>query len=79
DPALLTGWDKPGPVFGQNLVYDCHAVHTTSKVRFDLGIRPRYTLASGLAQTWQWYQRERLVDRPVDFAFEDQLLATLGA
>ena len=79
DPALLTGWDKPGPVFGQNLVYDCHAVHTTSKVRLDLGIRPRHTLHSGLARTWEWYRAEGLATRLVDFAFEDQLLATLGA
>jgi len=79
DPSLLKTWDRPGPVFGQNLVYERHAVHTTHKLRRDLGIHPRYTLASGLAQTWQWYQREGLVDRAVDFAFEDQLLATLGA
>lgn len=79
DPALLKSFDKPGPVFGQNLVYDCHAVHTTWKIRRDLGIRPRYTLASALAHTWEWYQREGLADRPVDFAFEDGLLAKIGA
>jgi nucleoside-diphosphate-sugar epimerase len=78
DPALLKSFDKPGPVFGQNLVYDCHAVHTTSKLRLDLGVRPRYTLASALAHTWEWYRREGLVDRPVDFAFEDGLLAKIG-
>ena len=48
DPALLKAFDKPGPVFGQNLVYDCHAVHTTSKLRTELGIRPRYTLAGAI-------------------------------
>ena len=79
DPALLKSFDKPGPVFGQNLVYDCHAVHTTWKIRQDLGIRPRYTLASALAQTWEWYKREGLVDRPVEFAFEDAVLAKIGA
>jgi len=79
DPALLKGFDKPGPVFGQNLVYDCHAVHTTTRLRQELGIRPRYTLHAALAQTWEWYQREKLVDRPVDFAFEDALLAKIGA
>jgi nucleoside-diphosphate-sugar epimerase len=78
DPALLKSFDKPGPVFGQNLVYDCHAVHTTSKLRQDLGIRPRYTLASALAHTWEWYKREGLVDRPVDLAFEDRVLAKIG-
>ena len=78
DPALLKSFDKPAPVFGQNLVYDCHAVHTTSKLRQDLGIRPRYTLASALAHTWEWYKREGLVDRPVDFAFEDRVLAKIG-
>jgi nucleoside-diphosphate-sugar epimerase len=79
DPALLKSFDKAGPVFGQNLVYDCHAVHTTTRLRQELGIRPRYTLHAALAQTWQWYQREKLVDRPVDFTFEDALLAKIGA
>lgn len=78
DPAVLKSFDKPGPVFGQNLVYDCHAVHTTHKLRA-LGIRPRYTLASGLAQTWEWYRARGLADRQADFSFEDALLATLGA
>jgi nucleoside-diphosphate-sugar epimerase len=79
DAALLKSFDKPGPVFGQNLVYDCHAVHTTTKLRQELGIRPRYTLASALAHTWEWYRREKLIDRPVDFTFEDALLAKIGA
>ncbi len=77
DPALLKRFEKPGLVFGQNLVYDCHAVYTTSKVRAELGIRPRYTLASGLRQTWEWYRKEGLDQRPPDFTFEDQLLALL--
>ena len=79
DAALLKSFDKPGPVFGQNLVYQCHAVHTTTKLRQELGIRPRYTLASALAHTWEWYKREGLVDRPVDLAFEDTILAKIGA
>jgi len=79
DPALLKSFDKPGPVFGQNLVYDCHAVHTTTKLRQELGIRPRYTLHAALAQTWEWYRREKLVERPVDFTFEDAILAKIGA
>jgi nucleoside-diphosphate-sugar epimerase len=79
DPARLGAFAKPGPVFGQNLVYECHAVHTTHKARWDLGLRPRYTLASGLAQTWRWYRDQGLGERPVDFAFEDQLLASLRA
>jgi nucleoside-diphosphate-sugar epimerase len=79
DAALLKGFDKPGPVFGQNLVYDCHAVHTTTKLRQELGVLPRYTLHAGLVQTWEWYRREGLVDRPVDFGFEDAILAKIGA
>jgi len=79
DPGLLKSFGKPGPVFGQNLVYECHAVHTTSKLRQALGIRPRYTLASAIAHTWEWYKREGLADRPVDFAFEDAILAKIGA
>lgn len=77
DPALLARVEKPGRVFGQNLVYDCHAVYTTTKLRTELGIRPRYTLASGLRQTWEWYRKEGLDQRPVDFTFEDRLLALL--
>lgn len=60
--------------FGQNLAYDCHAVYTTTAVRAELGIRPRYTLAAGIAQTFEWYVREGLDRRDVDFAAEDALL-----
>jgi nucleoside-diphosphate-sugar epimerase len=69
---------KPAP-FGQNLVYDCHAVYTTARVRAELGVSPRYTLAAGLAQTLEWYQREGLDHRAVDFSAEDALLRSLGA
>jgi UDP-glucose 4-epimerase len=64
---------RPAP-FGQNLVYDCHAVYATTKLRRELGIVPRYTLASGLAQTLEWYLREGLDRRDVDFSIEDALL-----
>lgn len=67
------------PPFGQNLTYDCHAVHTTHRVRAELGLRPRYTLAAGLAQTFEWYLREGLDKRAIDFDAEDALLRTLGA
>src|SRR5258705_5278205 len=79
DPALLKSFDKPGPVFGQNLVYECHAVHTTTKLRNELGLRPRYSLHAALAQTWAWYRAQGLAERPVDFSFEDRLLAKIGA
>ena len=65
--------------FGQNLTYDCHAVHTTARVRTELGLRPRYTLAAGLAGTLEWYLREGLDKRAIDFGAEDALLRSLGA
>jgi nucleoside-diphosphate-sugar epimerase len=74
DPALLARVPS-GHVFGQNLVYDCHAVYTTTKLRAELGRRPRYTLASGLAHTYAWYRKEGLDRRPVDFSTDDALLA----
>ncbi len=74
DPALLSRVPG-GQVFGQNLVYDCHAVYTTTKLRTELGLRPRYTLASGLAHTYEWYRREGLDRRPVDVSTDDALLA----
>jgi nucleoside-diphosphate-sugar epimerase len=79
DPAILASVDKPGPVFGQNLVYECHAAHTTHKLRLELGIRPRYTLASALAHTWKWYQSSGLHRRVIDTSVEDRLLAKIGA
>jgi nucleoside-diphosphate-sugar epimerase len=63
----------PAVPFGQNLAYDCHAVHTTAKARA-LGIRPAYTLAVGLAQTFDWYVREGLDRRDVDFSADDAFL-----
>jgi nucleoside-diphosphate-sugar epimerase len=76
DPGLLARVPA-GPIFGQNLVYDCHAVYTTTKLRAELGLRPRYTLGAGLVQTWEWYRKEGLDRRPVDFTTEDALLALL--
>ena len=71
----LTIVPVPKAPFGQNLVYDCHAVYTTTRVRRELGIRPRYTLVSGLAQTFEWYCLEGLDRREVDFSQDDSLLA----
>ncbi len=81
-PRLVPAPTPPGgtPVaFGQNLVYDCHAVYTTTRVRAELGVRPRYSLAAGLAQTLQWYRREGLDRRQIDFTEEDARLRALGA
>jgi nucleoside-diphosphate-sugar epimerase len=78
DPGVLEGLGAPGPLFGQNLVYDCHAVHTTDKIRRDLDVRWRYTLGSGLAQTWTWYRDQGLAERPLDLSFEDRVLAALS-
>jgi len=75
DPALLRELGAAGPVFGQNLVYDCHAVYTTWKLRTELGLHPRYSLVSGLRQTFEWFLKEGLDRQPVDFTLEDQLLA----
>ena len=67
-------WVGKTIAFGQNLVYDCHAVYTTTKIRAELGIRPPYSLAAGLAQTYEWYVREGLDRRDVDFSAENARL-----
>ena len=77
-PAPTPAGGKP-VAFGQNLVYDCHAVYTTTSVRAELGLRPRYTLGAGLAQTLAWYRHEGLHKREIDFTAEDALLRSLGA
>ena len=74
-PATVDGVSAP---FGQNLLYDCHAVHTTTKIRAELGLRPAFTLAAGLAQTFDWYVRQGLDRREIDFSAEDALLKRLG-
>ena len=74
-PASLV--HVPEAPFGGNLVYDCHAVYATTRIRRELGIRPRYTLSAGVAQTYEWYRREGLDRRAVDFTEEDALLASL--
>jgi hypothetical protein len=42
-------------------------------------VSPRYTLAAGLADTFEWYQREGLDRREIDFTAEDAVLRSLGA
>lgn len=60
-------------------VYDhCHAVYTTAKIRRELLIRPRYTLAAGIAQTFEWYLAHGLDRRDVDFSADDAILANIG-
>lgn len=76
-PCPAGSGEAPVP-FGQNLVYECHAVYTTTKLRAQLGLRPRYTLAAGLAQTFEWYLREGLDRREIDFSAEDARLERLG-
>jgi nucleoside-diphosphate-sugar epimerase len=75
--CTLVPVEGPAP-FGQNLVYDCHAVYTTTAIRAELGLRPRYTLAAGLAQTFEWYLREGLDRRELDVAAEDAMLKSAG-
>ena len=69
--------ERPAP-FGQNLSYTCHAVYTSGKIRAQLGIRPRFTLAAGLAHTLEWYLREGLDRCEIDFSSEDALLRRAG-
>jgi UDP-glucose 4-epimerase len=73
-PLELVHVPDKAAAFGQNLVYDCHAVYTTDRIRTELGVRARHTLAAGLARTFEWYLGEGLDRREVDFAAEDALL-----
>lgn len=62
-----------------SLVYDCRAAYTSTKVRAELAIRPRYPLATGLAHTFDRYLREGLDRREVDFTAEDAIFERLGS
>ncbi|MBI4497172.1 MAG: SDR family oxidoreductase [Chloroflexi bacterium] len=54
-------------------------VFSIQKLRDHLGFAPAYTFASGMRQTYEWFQQEGLADRlEFDFRFEDELLARLG-
>lgn len=68
----------------QHLVPGTHGwnrsvVFSIQKLKDHLGFEPQYTFASGMQQTYEWFQREGLADR-LDFDFhpEDEILARLG-
>jgi UDP-glucose 4-epimerase len=77
-PVHRSAGAGPAVPFGQNLAYDCHAVYATSRVWIDLGVRPRYTLAAGLARTFEWYLSEGLDRREIDFSMDDAVLGARG-
>ncbi|MDE0102895.1 MAG: NAD-dependent epimerase/dehydratase family protein [Bryobacterales bacterium] len=50
----------------------------TAKARRELSFEPR-TLASGLRNTWQWYEStQRRTRRQPDFSFEDAVIEAIG-
>ncbi len=50
------------------------------RLRRDVGWEPEYTFPAAVAQTWEWMQREGLVEsREFDFAFEEDLIERLRA
>ena len=78
DPALLKAGDKPGPSSARTSSTTATPCTRPASVRAELGIRPRYTLAAGLPQTFEWYQGEGL-DRPRDRLHgRGRLLRALG-
>jgi nucleoside-diphosphate-sugar epimerase len=53
---------------------------TLDQLKEDTGWKPEYTFAAACEQTWAWMQSEGLDESlEFDFAFEDELLARLGA
>ncbi|MCH2170785.1 NAD-dependent epimerase/dehydratase family protein [Myxococcota bacterium] len=53
---------------------------STERLQHDTGWRPEYSFEGAVQQTWDWMRTEALPERPgFDFAFEDRLLAHLGA
>jgi hypothetical protein len=57
-----------------DLLHECHAVYIAHELRRDFGMRPRYTLASGFAQS-----AAGLHERPIDTTAEDRVLAATAA
>jgi nucleoside-diphosphate-sugar epimerase len=50
------------------------------RLRRDVGWEPEYTFPAAVAQTWEWMQREGLVEsRKFDFGFEEDLIERLRA
>jgi len=55
-------------------------VLSTQKLRDHLGFEQHYTFRSGMAQTYEWFQQERLLERlDFDFSAEGALLARITA
>jgi nucleoside-diphosphate-sugar epimerase len=50
------------------------------RLRRDIGWEPEYTFPAAVSQTWDWMQREGLVEsRDFDFGFEEDLIERLRA
>ena len=69
--------DLARPVFPfewrRSIVYDI------KKAQDDLAWRPRYDFASGMRQTYAWFQESGIAERVTyDFIFEDTVLARFG-
>ena len=54
-------------------------IYSTDKARRDLGYAPRWTTASGLAQSYDWYKRELSSSFSLDLSEDDEILAKIKA
>jgi len=59
--------------WNQNVVFG------VDRLRRDVGWEPEYTFPAAVEQTWDWFRREGLDQREIDFGWEDRLLQQVEA
>ena len=56
-----------------------NVVFGIDRLRQDVGWEPEMTFPAAVEQTWDWFRREGLDQREIDFGWEDQLLRQIEA
>ena len=81
DPAFVQRFQMQRIV--QRLAPNLHhwndsVLFSIDRLKHDIGWEPEYSFRGAVEQTWEWMQRENLVEtRDFDFGFEDDLLGQI--
>jgi nucleoside-diphosphate-sugar epimerase len=59
--------------------WNSNVVFGIDRLRRDVGWEPEFTFPAAVEQTWDWFRREGLDERDIDFEWEDELLRQVEA
>ena len=71
--ALVHHLLRLGPLDNDTYLLVCEATREAALV--DVGFEPEVRFPAAVAETWEWFQAERVAERQgFDFSYEDELL-----